>query len=348
MKSFEKKFLENSPLTHHLLKVISSIKEYKGKQDLYRHQSPQILNSLKEIAYIQSVESSNRIEGIIAPHKRILELVQKETKPKNRPEEEILGYKYAINLIHQNFKHMPFNSNLVLQLHQEIYRYTPKKAGFWKTTENLIEEEQSDGSKIIRFAPLASFLVPEGMAILQREYDKHSSNQEIEQLLLIATYIFDFLCIHPFSDGNGRMSRLLSLLLLYKSGFEVGRYISIEKIIEDTKEGYYESLRSSSERWHEGKHNLLPWWEYFCFTILEAYKQFENRLSVVEASKGVKSAGVLAFIRQSYAEFSIHEIQEACPTVGIDMIRKILRQEKEENRIECLGRGPYAKWKRII
>lgn len=348
MKSFETKFLEQHHLTHHLLKMISSIKEYKGKQDLYKHQSPQILNNLKEVASIQSIESSNRIEGIIASHKRIVELAQEKTTPKNRPEEEIFGYKHALGLIHQNHKQMTFSENLVLQLHQEIYRYTPKKAGCWKTTDNLIEQENEDGSKSIRFRPLAAFLTADAMSELHKEFNTQWEAQEVEGLLLIATYVFDFLCIHPFSDGNGRLSRLISLLLLYRGGYEVGRYISLEKIIEDTKEGYYDNLKRSSEHWHEGKHSLIPWWEYFCFTLLEAYKQFENRLGVIESSKGVKSNAVLSCIQQFYGEFSVQEIQAACPTVGLDMIRKILRHEREEKRLECLGRGPFAKWKRII
>jgi Fic family protein len=348
MKSFDAKFIERQLPTHHLLKIISSIKEYKGKQDLYKRQSPQILNSLKEAASIQSIESSNRIEGIIAPHKRIIELAQDKTTPKSRPEEEIFGYKYALGLIHQNHKQIPFSENFILQLHQEIYRYTSKKAGSWKTTDNLIEQEHEDGSKSIRFRPLAAFLTPNGMTQLHTEFNERWETHEVEQLLLIATYVFDFLCIHPFSDGNGRLSRLISLLLLYRGGYEVGRYVSIEKIIEDTKDGYYENLKRSSVNWHEGNHNLIYWWEYFCFTILEAYKQFENRLGFIENSKGIKSAAVLSYIQQIYGEFSIQEVQDACPTVGIDMIRKILRHEREERRIECLGRGPLAKWKKII
>ncbi len=172
MKSFEDKFLERQPLTHHLLKIIGTIKEYKGKHDLYKHQSPQILNNLKEVASIQSIESSNRIEGITAPHKRIVELVQEKTTPKNRSEEEIFGYRYALGLIHQNYKQMPFNENLILQLHQEIYRYTSKKAGCWKTTDNLIEQKHEDGSRSIRFRPLAAFLTPDAICQLHKKEEK--------------------------------------------------------------------------------------------------------------------------------------------------------------------------------
>lgn len=222
------------------------------------------------------------------------------------------------------------------------------KTRTWETTDNLIEQKHEDGSRSIRFRPLEAFLTPNAMYQLHRKFNEQWEAHEIEQLLLIATYVFDFLCIHPFSDGNGRLSRLISLLLLYQGGYEVGRYISIEKIIEDTKDGYYESLQRSSLNWQEGKHNLIPWWEYFCFTLLEAYKQFEQRLGVVENSKGVKSAIVLSFIQQFYGEFSIQELQEACPTVGIDLIRKVLRHEKNENRLECLSRGPLAKWKRYV
>lgn len=327
--------------------MISDIKENKGKQDLFKYQSPQILNNLKEVATIQSIESSNRIEGITAPHHRIVELIKEKTSPKNRHEEEVLGYRYALNLIHQNNKVMPFSTNLILQMHQEIYRYTSKKAGCWKLSDNLIEEEKEDGSKSVRFVPLAAFLTPKAMEELHHQFNAEWEEHQIEPLLLIATYVLDFLCIHPFSDGNGRLSRLITLLLLYRGRHEVGRYISIEKIIEDTKEGYYDSLQRSSIGWHEGKQNLLPWWEYFCFVILEAYKQFETRLGMVENGKGVKTSTVLSAIQQFYGEFSIQELQEVCPTVGIDLMRKILRNEKAEGHIECLGRGPQAKWKRI-
>jgi Fic family protein len=347
MKSFENKFIEQQYPTHNLLKIISSIKEYKGKQDLYKNQSPQILNNLKDVATIQSTESSNRIEGIVAPHKRIVELVREKTIPKSRPEEEIYGYTHALGVIHQNHKQIQFSENLVLQIHQEIYRYTPKRAGSWKNTDNLIEEEHEDGSRSIRFRPLSAFLTPDAMSQLHQEFNARWEANEVEQLLLIATYVFDFLCIHPFSDGNGRLSRLISLLLLYKGGYEVGRYISLEKIIEDSKDRYYECLKISSVNWLEGKHNIIPWWEYFCFTLLVAYRQFEDRFGIIESSKGVKTISILSCIKQFHGEFSIQEIQESCPTVGIDLIRKILRHEREERRLECLGRGPRAKWKKL-
>lgn len=346
MNSFENQFIEKQQITHNILQLLGEIREFKGKQDLFKNQSPQTLKNLIEIATIQSVESSNRIEGITAPHERIVELVQEKTLARNRSEEEIMGYRSILNTIHQNHKHIPFTPNIIQQFHGEMYKFTSVRAGKWKTSDNTIEEVSKDGERVIRFQPVTAYLTPQAMDSLHREFKQAAERGTVDPLLLIATYIFDFLCIHPFIDGNGRMSRLLTLYLLYDFGYEVGRYISLEKVIEENKESYYDSLQKSSKNWHEGKHSLQSWWEYFLGTLRHAYRLFEKRVGLIAETRGSKTALVLDMVSHFQGEFSIQELQELCPTVGIDLIRRILREEKNTGHLECLGRGPFAKWKR--
>lgn len=343
MKSFQEHHIENQQITQNLIALIGQIREYKGKQELYRVQAPHVLKSLVEVATIQSTESSNRIEGVVAPHQRIVDLVQEKTTPKNRPEEEILGYRYVLGEIHQNHRHIPFTPNIIAQLHGDLYRFSGKGGGQWKTTENVIEEVRPDGSRKVRFQPVPAFQTPDTMERLHTLYNAQIKEGQVEPLLLIAAYVLDFLCIHPFLDGNGRMSRLITLMLLYHTGYEVGRYISLEKIIEESKEGYYNSLHQSSQGWHEGQHNLIPWFEYFLTTLLAGQKQLET---ILTGSKGAKTRFVLEAVDQFKGEFSIQAVAEACPTVSIDLIRRVLRKEKEAGRLKSIGRGPFAKWQR--
>jgi len=347
MKSFENQLITRQPITHNILQLLGEIRECKGKQALYKKQSPQILKNLIEVATIQSTESSNRIEGITAPHKRLVELVKEKTSPSNRSEEEIMGYRSVLQLIHQNHQHIHFTPNVIQQFHGELYKFTSVRAGKWKSTDNTIEEVSKTGESIIRFQPVPAYLTSQAMEKLHTEFETIQEMGTVDPLLLIATYILDFLCIHPFIDGNGRMARLITLYLLYDFGYEVGRYISLEKIIEDTKESYYDSLRKSSQDWHEGNHSLQPWWEYFLGTLRHAYRLFEKRAGLIAETKGSKTALVLDTLEQFRGEFSIQELQELCPTVGIDLIRRILREQKQAGHLKCLGRGPFAKWKRI-
>lgn len=346
MRSFENQLILHQPITHNILQLLGGIREFKGKQDLFKKQSPQVLKNLIEVATIQSTESSNRIEGITAPHDRILKLLQEKTSPNNRSEEEIMGYRFVLQLIHQNHQHIPFTPNIIQQLHGDMYKYTSVRAGKWKSTDNTIEEVSEGGERTIRFQPMPAYLTAQAMDSLHKEFGHTQELGSIDPLLLIATYVLDFLCIHPFADGNGRMARLLTLYLLYDFGYEVGRYISLEKIIEESKESYYDSLQKSSQGWHEGEHSLQPWWEYFLSTLKHAYSLFEKRAGLITETKGSKTALVLDTLAQFRGEFSIQELQELCPTVGIDLIRRILREEKQAGNLECLGRGPFAKWQR--
>lgn len=346
MKSLDPGFIERQPITHNLLRTIRQIAEYKGKQDLFKEQSPQVLETLRQTAIIQSTESSNRIEGVTAPLERIKELVAKKTTPRNRSEQEIAGYRDVLNAIHADHTDIPVTTGVVLQFHRDLYQFLPGEGGKWKPADNEITETQPDGTKIIRFKPVPAHQTRDAMEDLHKRFNNLWQSGEIEPLLLICTYVLDFLCIHPFLDGNGRMARLLTLLLLYKAGYEVGRYISLEKMVEETKESYYDTLYAASQGWHETQHSLLPWWEYFLgVMLLGVYQEFERRVGLVTTGRGTKTAMVLDGLKRFVGDFTIRDLQERCPNVGIDLIRRILREERNAGRIECLGRGPNARWR---
>ncbi len=347
MQSFEAGFIEQQQITQGLLQTIRTIGEYKGKQELFKEQAPQALETLRQVAIIQSTESSNRIEGITAPLERIKELVASKTTPRDRSEQEIAGYRDVLNTIHASYAHIPFTPGVVQQLHRDLYQFAVGAGGRWKSADNQISETRPDGTKFVRFQPVPAYSTPLAMERLHERFNTFFGSGEIEPLLLISSYVLDFLCIHPFSDGNGRLARLLTLLLLYKAGYEVGRFISLERIVERTKESYYDTLYQSSQGWHQGQHNLLPWWEYFLgVVVLSAYREFEQRVGLVTSVKGAKTAMILDAISNLPVEFSIRDLQERCPTVGIDLIRRILRQERTDGRLECLGRGPDARWRK--
>lgn len=347
MRSFSPDFIARQPISQRLLQTIRLIGEHKGRHALYRDQSPQLLKTLREAAIIQSTESSNRIEGVTAPPERIKALVESKTTPKDRSEQEIAGYRDVLQTIHANAADMKFNVGLVLQMHRDLFRHTTEEGGRWKSSANEIAELRPDGSKFIRFQPVAPHLTEDAMRELHERFNLLWESRQVERLLLIPAYVLDFLCIHPFRDGNGRLARLVSLLLLYQAGYEVGRYVSLELLVEQTREQYYETLYRSSQNWHEAKHSLQPWTEYFLGVVLSgAYRQFEDRAGLVSTAKGSKSAMVLDIIGKFRAPFSISQLKAACPTVGTDLIRRILQEEKRANRIEPTGRGPKARWRR--
>ena len=307
-----------------------------------------MLENLRQVALIESTESSNRLEGITADAKRIRDLVQERTAPANRSEAEIAGYRDVLNTIHLNHEHVHFTDNVVLQLHRDLMKYSGKEGGRWKSTANEITETLRDGSKRIRFVPVGPHQTPECMRVLHDRYRQLTTEQNWDPLLLIPFYVLDFLCIHPFLDGNGRMARLLTVLLLYHQGYEVGRYISLERVVEKTKESYYDTLFVSSQGWHEGKHDILPWTEYFLSTILAAYREFENRFGRITSGHGSKTDMILNTIDGFMTDFSISEVERACPTVSRDMIRHILFRLRDEGKIRSTGRGRNARWRKMI
>jgi Fic family protein len=346
MKSFEKKYLARMAIPHHLISTIRQIGEFKGRQELYKQQAPEMLENLRKVAIIQSTESSNRLEGITADYKRIKELVEEKTTPTNRPEGEIAGYRDVLNTIHTNYDHMPFTVNIVLQLHRDLMKYTGKEGGKWKSTSNEITEFLPDGTKRTRFLPVEPHLTPDYMRYLHEKFEDTLGEQAIEPLILLPLYILDFLCIHPFLDGNGRMARLLTVLLLYRNGYEVGRHISLERIVEQTRESYYETLLKASQGWHEGRHDAMPWMEYFLSTILAAYREFENRLGRISSGHGSKTDMVLNAIDGFIGEFSISDLEKTCPTVSRDMVRHVLFGLRREGKIEPTGKGRFARWRK--
>lgn len=348
MRSFQNNFIHNHPITHRILTIVRHLGEYRGKQDLYKEQSPQMLETLRQTAIIQSVESSNRLEGITAPHKRIKEIVQQKTTPENRSEQEIAGYRDVLNMIHSYYDGMEITSGLILQFHRDLYKYIPGKGGKWKSTDNEIIEKLPDGTNFIRFKPVPAFLTSESMDNLNRCFNEIWQSGEIEPLLLIPAYILDFLCIHPFGDGNGRTARLLSLLLLYKAGYEVGKYISLEKTVEETRESYYETLFKSSQGWHKENHSLLPWWEYFLGVMMQgAYGEFESRVGIITSTRGAKTDMVITAIENQFESFTISDIERLCPGVSRPTIHRTLKKLKEQGKITCLSSGRNATWKRI-
>jgi Fic family protein len=345
MNSFESEFLEKQPISHSFLRTIRLLGEYRGKEALFKEQTPQILESLRQVAIIQSTESSNRIEGIEAPAERIRRLVEHKTTPRNRSEQEIAGYRDALATIHANHANMPFTAGIVLQLHRDLYQFVAQQGGRWKMTDNEIAETRADGTKVIRFRPVPAHQTPDAMERLHTLFREKWDRGEIDPLLLIPAYVFDFLCIHPFTDGNGRMARLLTLLLLYQAGFEVGRYISLEHLIENQREGYYDALYKSSLGWHERIHTLLPWWEYFLgVMLLGTYHEFERRTGELTTAHGAKKEMVIATIGRLPEEFRVADIERACPGVSRPTINRALRDLREAGEIACVKGGRDAVW----
>lgn len=346
MNSFGQTYLDKLVMPQRIITLIRKVGEHKGKQELYKKQAPEMLENLRQVALIQSTESSNRIEGIVADDKRLRAIVEEKAKPANRSESEIAGYRDVLNTIHQSHEHIPFTERVVLQLHRDLLKYAGEDGGEWKRTQNEISEELLDGTKRIRFMPVAPHLTEESMRTLHGRYADVERTHGVDPLLLIPFYVLDFLCIHPFRDGNGRMARLLSLLLLYHHGYAVGRYVSLERIIEQTKESYYDTLYKSSQGWHESKHDVLPWTEYFLSTILAAYGEFENRFGKVSKGRGSKTDTVKSAIDRFVTDFSLTDIEKSCPLVSRDMIRHVLFDLKKDGLVVCLGRGPAARWRK--
>lgn len=347
MNSFQPGFLERVPLDHGLVQTIRSLGEFRGRQALYARQSPQVLERLREIAVIQSTESSNRIEGVTAPIERIRALVAEKTAPRDRSEQEIAGYRDVLKTIHASHADMVFTPGLVRQLHRDLYQFTAVEGGDWKATSNDITETRPDGTVVVRFRPLAPHLTPEAMDELHARFDERWHAGELEPLILIATYVLDFLCIHPFRDGNGRMARLLSLLLLYRAGDEVGRYVSLEKMVEDTRESYYDTLHASSQGWHEGAHDLRPWWEYFAgVMLLGAYREFEDRAGMLTTVRGAKRDAVIDAVERLPRAFRLGDVERICPGVSRPTINRTLRQLRDEGRIQCTRGGRDALWEK--
>lgn len=348
MHSLEARFLEAQLIPHSLLSSIREIGEYKGKQELFKEQAPQVLRTLREAAVIQSTESSNRIEGVVAPPDRIRQLVAHRTQPANRSEQEIAGYRDVLQTIHARHQHIPFTAGVVQQLHRDLYQFAPGQGGRWKGAPNEITQTLPDGTRQVRFQTVPPYQTADAMERLHERFERLWDEGRFDPLLLIPTYVLDFLCIHPFPDGNGRMARLLSLLLLYRAGYEVGRYVSLELVVEQTKEGYYDTLYRSSQGWHQAAHSLVPWWEYFLGVMLRsAYVEFERRVGVVTDSRGAKRQMIVDAIERMPGEFRFADVERACPRISRPTINRALADMRRSGRLVLVNAGRDATWKKI-
>ncbi|NYZ69630.1 Fic family protein [Endozoicomonas sp. SM1973] len=348
MKSLITDYLNKIHLSLEQTAALRAIGEYKGKQILYAHQKPDVLNSMQKVALVESSESSNRLEGIIVSTERVRDLVLHDSTPCDRSEQEVAGYRDALELIHESAQYMPFSCNVICQLHNLIYRYLPQDGGRWKSMDNDIVEKSPDGRILrVRFQTVSVVETPAAMEQLELNY-KDVINR-YDALVIIPLVILDFLCIHPFSDGNGRSARLLTLLLLYQAGYEVGKFISLERVFEDTKDDYYATLERSSQHWHQGLHDPIPWLNYFWGVMIRAYKEFEARVDQVNinTSKGTKSQMVRAYILNQIKPFAISDIANNLPGVSHETIRNVIRELKSVGAIQLQGKGRGAKWYRV-
>lgn len=329
------------------LGLISAIYREVGMQDMYLKQRPQELEKLVEIAKIQSTESSNAIEGIVTTNTRIKQLVEEKTTPKNRDEQEIAGYRDVLNVIHENFDAIPITPNYILQLHKMLYSHVNNPmAGRTKGVQNYITATYPDGTIKTIFTPLDPFSTPDALERICNEYNRVIGNNELEPLIAISTFIHDFLCIHPFNDGNGRMSRILTTLLLYRSGFLVGKYISLESKIAKSKDLYYSALDISSLGWHDGTEDIVPFLKYLLGTILSAYRDFSDRFALVETKLSALET-VRRATNQKIGRFSKQDVRELCPSLSISSIEGALKKLVESGEIKREGNGKNIRYFRL-
>ena len=342
MRTFDYTRLADARWDSEILSYVSKIHEYKGKQEAFLRRKPLELNRLIEIAKIQSSEASNRIEGIVTTNSRLNQLMADKTPPQNRDEEEILGYRDVWNLVRENFEAIPIRNSYIFQIHRDLLKYTNYSyVGRFKTTPNEIDMILDNGEKIVLFKPLEPYETPEAVRSICESYQSALDKEATDELILIPSFILDFLCIHPFNDGNGRMSRLLTLLLLYRSGYYVGQYVSIEKAIADTKESYYQTLRRSDAGWHDGQNDPTPFIKYMLGIVLACYREFENRVELVHES-GAKNTSydvVKRHVAQRIGKFSKQEVLTALPALGSSSVESALKKLVDDGTLVRIGAG---------
>ena len=339
MRTFNYSAIREQKWDSGILGLVAAIYKEAGKQELYLKQRPEELEKLVEIAKVQSTEASNAIEGIVTTNTRIRQLVEEKTTPRNRDEQEIAGYRDVLNLIHENFDAIPITRNYILQLHKILYSHMNNPmAGRTKNVQNYISATYPDGHVETLFTPLAPYETPEALDRICEEYNRVIGNMEVEPLIVIPVFIHDFLCIHPFNDGNGRMSRLLTTLLLYRSGFYVGKYISLEAKIAKNKDLYYDVLGQAQIGWHEGTEDAVPFIKYLLGTILSAYKDFEDRFALVEAKLPALET-VRRATMEKIGRFTKQDIRELCPSLSISSIEGALRKLVASGELKREGAG---------
>lgn len=333
MRQFDYSKLKAIAWDSEVLSLVAQIHECKGRQEMYLAQKPAALDRLVEIAKVQSTEASNKIEGIVTTNTRIKQLCEEKTTPRNRDEEEISGYRDVLNTIHESYEYIPLTANYILQLHGMLYHYSGRGiGGRFKNVQNYISETHADGTTFVRFAPLEPYETPDAVAAICESYNKAIDDGIIDPLLLIPIFINDFLCIHPFNDGNGRMSRLLTTLLLYRSGYVVGRYVSLEAKIERNKNVYYDVLHIASTKWHEGENDPVPFIKYILGTILSAYRDFEDRVQLVDEKLPAVDL-VRQAVQKKVGKFTKSEIMELCPSIKKASVENSLKKLVENGEI---------------
>ena len=347
MRVFNYSNIKKQKWDSEVLGLIAAIYKFAGKQELYLKQRPEELEKLVEIAKIQSTEASNAIEGIVTTNTRIRQLVEEKTAPKNRDEQEIAGYRDVLNIIHENFDAIPISRNYILQLHKILYSHMNNPlAGQTKTVQNYISATYPDGHSETVFTPLPPYETPEALDKICEEYNRVIGNMELEPLIAVPIFIHDFLCIHPFNDGNGRMSRLLTTLLLYQNGFYVGKYISLEAKIAKNKDLYYDALAASQDGWHEGTDDPVPFIKYLLGTILAAYKDFEDRFALIETKRSALDTVRLA-TQNKIGRFTKQDIRELCPSLSISSVEGALRKMVDAEELKREGNGKNTCYYRI-
>ena len=347
MRTFNYSLIKDWKWDSELLGYIAAIYKEAGKQELYLKQRPEELEKLVEIAKIQSTEASNAIEGIVTTSTRIRQLVEEKTTPKNRNEQEIAGYRDVLGIIHESFDAIPITQNYILQLHKILYSHINNPiAGRTKNVQNYISATYPDGHTETLFTPLSPFETPDALDRICGEYNRVIGNMELEPLIAIPVFVHDFLCIHPFNDGNGRMSRLLTTLLLYRSGFYVGKYISLEAKIAQHKDLYYDALAASQIGWHEGTDDPVPFIKYLLSTILAAYRDFEDRFALVEAKRSALETVRLA-AQNKIGRFTKQDIRELCPSLSLSSVEGSLRKLVEDRELKREGKGKNTFYFRI-
>lgn len=356
MRNFNYQKYKQMNWDNEIINYLSRIHECKGRQELFSRQKPVELEKLVEVAKVQSVEASNRIEGIVTTSTRLGQIVADKTTPKNRSEKEIAGYRDVLATVHESHDYIPINSNIILQLHRDLMQYADTgMGGRYKNTQNYLKETREDGTEFIRFTPVPPFETEACIEAICNEYRRIAEENEIDPLLILPVFIHDFLCIHPFNDGNGRMSRLLTLLLLYRSGYEVGKYISIEKHIEKTKNTYYDVLEEASTGWHQEEDDPTPFIKYMLGVILACYREFEERVKIISDSTEVvktKSgrkktvtvrstayAIVKAAVDTTLGKFTKKEITNICPSISEKSVEAALKKLVDEGYVDKHGSG---------
>ena len=339
MRRFDYTQLKHRTWDSEILGYVAQIHEYKGRQQLYLRQREAELDKLVEIAKVQSTEASNEIEGIRTTNTRLKQLCADKTTPRNRDEKEILGYRDVLNTIHENYEYIQLRPNYILQLHRDLYRYSEKGiGGNFKNTQNYISATDSRGNSFVLFTPLPPYETPAAIGQICESYNRVIDTQEIDPLILIPVFIHDFLCIHPFNDGNGRMSRLLTTLLLYRSGYFVGKYISLESKIARNKDLYYDALEASQHGWQEGTDDPTPFIKYLLSVILAAYRDFDERMELVEGK-----CSALEVVRQAaeskIGKFTKADMMELCPTLGKTSVESSIKKLVDEGVLKKHGKG---------